>query len=83
MVVADRTCLVDLEDKIVVAVDKYHLMMNIADQMLHKNVTPVVCFVALDHLLDKHAFDDYFQFLILLKVHWVYHKHFFPKKIFN
>jgi len=62
---------VDIEDNIVVVVVdyKYHLLMNIVDSMLDKNIIVDVYFVGLDHLLDKHALYDYFQYLMFLKVH--------------
>ena len=75
---------VDIEDKIVVVVAavacKYHWMMvRTADQVPQGNVILVVCFVARDHLPDKHASCDYFQSLMLLEVHSVYHRYFSPR----
>jgi hypothetical protein len=71
---------VDIEDNIVVvAAYKYHWMMYIVDQVSHRNVILVVGFVVRDRLLGKHALYDYFQYLMTLIVHWVYHRYFVPE----
>ena len=60
--------------------DQYSMMFDSIDPMLDLNVIVAVVHVVRHHLHDKHASDDYFQFLMFPIIHSVYHKYFDPKQ---